>query len=192
VYFRGLQLQAVDHFHRKKIYLNISWRVYSVEFIRLSAKNITIYMPGEVVEKMETLKDVNWSKIAREAIEDYVNTRFETLIAPEIVERFKKEMHVHYAEGRQYAAQLIIPELSFKQLSKFFDTATERAIETRDNRAMVESAPVEAYNLDVDAAAREIITSHFKLPKDESSKFYDGAYSVIRELWDTINKKPGM
>ena len=56
-------------------------------------------------------------------------------------------MHVHYAEGRQYAAQQLIPELSFKQLSKFFDAATKNAIETRENRALVENAPVEAYNL---------------------------------------------
>ncbi len=147
-------------------------------------------MPIEVVEKMETLKGVNWSKIARTAIEEYVNTRFETLLSPEIVERFKKEMHVHYAEGRQYAAQQLIPELSFKQLSKFFDAATKNAIETRENRALVENAPVEAYNLDIDSAARELIISYFKLPTDESSKFYDGAYSVIRELWETINKNP--
>ena len=40
-------------------------------------------MPIEVVEKMETLKGVNWSKIARTAIEEYVNTRFETLLSPE-------------------------------------------------------------------------------------------------------------
>jgi hypothetical protein len=149
-------------------------------------------MPGEVVQKMDTLKDVNWSKIAREAIEDYINTKFENLVPPKIVERFKKEMHVHYANGRQFAADIIIPELSFKQLSKFFDTATRRAMEKRDNLAMIENAPVEAYDLDVDSAAKEIMVTFFKLPREESSKFYDGAYSTIKELWDAINKKAGV
>jgi hypothetical protein len=38
-------------------------------------KNVTIYLPDEVAQKMALLPEVNWSEICRQAITGYVETR---------------------------------------------------------------------------------------------------------------------
>lgn len=38
-------------------------------------KSVSIYVPDELVGKMEKLPEVNWSEIARQSIEDYIEKR---------------------------------------------------------------------------------------------------------------------
>jgi len=38
-------------------------------------KSISIYLPDQLVEKMDELREVNWSEIARQSIEEYITKR---------------------------------------------------------------------------------------------------------------------
>ena len=80
-------------------------------------KNVTIYLPDEVAEKMEKFPEVNWSEICRQAILDYVETRSRTEIAP-ILERLKKERNADYRQGQIFLHERVFSKLSWKDFEE--------------------------------------------------------------------------
>jgi len=64
-------------------------------------KNVTIYIPDEIAEKMAQYPEVNWSEVCRRAITEYVNLRnlsdFEQL-----AEKLRSEGNEDYNKGRLF------------------------------------------------------------------------------------------
>ena len=94
-------------------------------------KNMTLTIPDEIIEKMNKLTEVNWSAVARDAIEKYIEARKEPEIAP-ILERLTEEKNKQYAKGFSTATKIAKGLLyeTFAVLFSFYDglVADELAI----------------------------------------------------------------
>ena len=67
----------------------------------MSAKNITLSVTADTAEKMGKFTEVNWSKIARDAIEKYVNDRLDDTVPQDVLIRLRKEKGDEYANGKK-------------------------------------------------------------------------------------------
>lgn len=68
-------------------------------------KNVTISLPDELADAMAKLQEVNWSAVARDAIENYVKMREKPDLA-EVVRQLVKQRGSDYARGVQTAQTL--------------------------------------------------------------------------------------
>jgi predicted transcriptional regulator len=68
-------------------------------------KNVTISLPDELGDAMAKLPEVNWSAVARDAIENYVTMREKPDLA-EVVQQLVKQRGAEFAEGVQRAKSL--------------------------------------------------------------------------------------
>jgi hypothetical protein len=68
-------------------------------------KNVTISLPDELADAMAKLPEVNWSAVARDAVENYVKMREKPDLA-EVVQLLIKQRGSDYARGVQTAQTL--------------------------------------------------------------------------------------
>jgi hypothetical protein len=64
-------------------------------------KNVTIYIPEEIAEKMEKYQEVNWSEVCRRAVTDYMTTRSLDDLG-QIAEKLKAEGKEEYNKGQLF------------------------------------------------------------------------------------------
>ncbi len=79
-----------------------------------TGKNITVYVPAETAEKMDELREVNWSQICKAAIESYVEAR--RSVNPAVRLRLNEMKQAEEKEGYIFGSQLaseILKELSY-------------------------------------------------------------------------------
>jgi hypothetical protein len=88
-------------------------------------KNITLSIPDELASEMDKYKEVNWSAVARSAIEIYIKHRQKPELAP-VLDRFSKEKDELYAAGWNKAHQLVA-KLSYRELEVIFENLEYRA-----------------------------------------------------------------
>lgn len=81
-------------------------------------KNLTLAVPDELSEKMDQLKEVNWSAVARQAIEEYVERRQEPDLTP-LLERLSKQKNEQYKKGLETATKIAYAE-SYAGLDEIF------------------------------------------------------------------------
>jgi len=157
----------------------------------MSAKNLTLYISADLAEKMEELTEVNWSKIARAAIETYIKDRLETSIPSEALSRLRMEKGEEFANGKRYAVEEIVPKLTYKKLSKFFEEANERTNAAVSDYAAIRGIPDEMVNSTpyYEAQVLSSMKSFFgKLPQDTTEQFLKGALSVIEDTWNSLKE----
>ena len=157
----------------------------------MSSKNLTLYVPADVADKMDELPEVNWSRIARDAIQTYIKDRLETSIPSEVISRLRKEKGREFASGKKYAAEVIIPEVTYKKMSSFFERASESANSAVRNEAAVTGAPLEV--LSPEPYRKQELLSSIKwffghLPEDSTEQFVKGALSAIEETWNKLEE----
>ena len=155
----------------------------------MSARNLTLYIPAEVAKKMDKLQEVNWSKIARNAIETYIKDRLDASIPSEALIRLREEKGKEFANGKKLAVEQIIPTIKYKKLALFFQRVRENAINGRDSEASISGIPEEMLSLDLEGAALNIIKKYFgEIPKDATEQFVKGVLSVLEETWKKLEK----
>lgn len=82
------------------------------------AKNVTISIPEELNKKMDQLEEVNWSAVARKAIEEYLETRTHPELES-IIQRLSKEKKEEYGKGVKIATS-IATTASYTDLNQIF------------------------------------------------------------------------
>ncbi len=153
----------------------------------MSAKNLTLYIPGEIAEKMEPLTEVNWSKIARDAIEKYIEERLDTSIPQELLNRLRTEMGEEFVNGKTLATEKIVPSVSYKKLAGFFNHV--RSNVQYEVSQIEEHVNIPPWEISVDETkiAIDIINKHFsEIPKDATPKYREGVFSVLKDVWDKL------
>ncbi len=83
------------------------------------AKNVTIAIPNELNKKMDQLEEVNWSAVARKAIEEYLETRTHPELES-IIQRLTKEKKEEYVKGVKTATS-IATTASYLDLNQVFE-----------------------------------------------------------------------
>jgi predicted DNA-binding protein len=156
----------------------------------MSAKNLTLYIPAETAQKMDLLQEVNWSKIARDAIEQYIEDRLDTTIPSEVLSRLRKEMGEEFANGRKLVVEKLGPNLTYKRLISFFDAVDARVEAIRSEISMEHGISESDININIEAEAIAIIKKHFKeIPSEASTKFCEGFYSMLNQMKKKLEEK---
>ena len=149
-------------------------------------------MPAETAEKMQMdqFKETNWSKIARSAIENYINDRTQVSIPAELLLKLQAEMNTEFSNGRTMAIEVIGKELTYRKLANFFEEAQRLADISAQKLADEEHISFEEISYNCDYEAVQILKKFFeKVPKDASSRYCEGVYSFLKELWKRLNQQ---
>jgi hypothetical protein len=156
----------------------------------MSSKNLTLYIPAETAQKMDKLQEVNWSKIARDAIERYIEDRLDTTMPPEVLSKLRSEMGEEFANGRRLVVEKLGPNLTYKRLISFFDALDARVENTRAEISDLHGVPESDITIDVEAEALVIIKKHFtEIPAEASSKFCEGVYLMLSKMRKKLEEK---
>jgi len=81
-------------------------------------KNVTVYLPDDVAEKMEEFKEVNWSEICRKAILDYLVAR--KSVNPVVATRIKSLEDQEWGGGYDFGLRLceeLVKSLSYDEIA---------------------------------------------------------------------------
>jgi hypothetical protein len=153
----------------------------------LPGKNLTLYVPDDVAEKMEKLPEVNWSEVARKAILDYVQLRSGS-VPVAIVERLRSEKEEEYAAGKVSAVREILSKIPFAELDRFFTDLHDKTNQLVEGDAF--EMGVDPGNLNrnpyEEKAVKPMIESWFKLKG--SSSFMKGVAAALKEAYDASKK----
>jgi hypothetical protein len=153
------------------------------------AKNLTLYISADLAEKMNALEEVNWSQVARESIQRYVDERLNPAIPAEILSRLRKEMGDEYTNGKKLATESMVPFITYRKLEAFFTKTYSVASKNLEAEAREMGISPDELSLDVENAGASIIKDYFsEIPKDASSRFCKGVFLVFNELWENIQK----
>ncbi|GEM_PF-1034781 len=87
-------------------------------------RNITVYLPEDIIGLMGKFPEVNWSEVCRKAILDYVNTRT-TPNLEATVARLKSERTDEYGRGYKLGLDLA-RELPYRELAKIVEGWEEK------------------------------------------------------------------
>ena len=149
-------------------------------------------MSADIATKMEVFGEVNWSKIARDAIEIYINDRLETTIPSELLSRLRKEKGVEYANGKKYALDSIVPNLTYTKLALFFEKVKRNAEGARSEEAAMRGYPDFAASLEpyMKEEALALLSKRYfgNLPKDATEEFARGVLSLIEDAWNKLRQ----
>ncbi|MGC8896170.1 MAG: hypothetical protein ACP5LB_05325 [Candidatus Bathyarchaeia archaeon] len=159
-------------------------------------KNVTIYLPDDVAEKMEKFPEVNWSEVCRQAIVDYIETRSQVDLGP-IIERLKKESDELYRKGQIFMYSEVIPKLSWEDI--------EFMRKSVDAQLLFQEAPITGEGPLGQEGAEQLAISNMefrlsrwakqnnvklpKLPALSADSFYKGAIDVLMEVYNRVKKK---
>ncbi len=155
------------------------------------AKNITLSMPADISEQMEKFMEVNWSAVARQAIEIYLKVRSQPEVAP-IINRLVKEKGEEYANGAQKALKLAksLPykelDLLFKDYQKQVDDATDTEVQEQldlgaepSELAGMSISDKEQYQI-FEKVLRQ--RGHLNMNEECSTEFIHGLHDTLREI----------
>lgn len=127
-------------------------------------KNITLSLPDEIGKVMAEFPEVNWSAVARDAIESYVHLRQKPDLSP-LIDKLRKERGEEYVKGVE-SAKMFIKTMGYAPLSSVI----------REYKARVEAKEEEIahmYGVDI----REV-----SLPDEDANEAMAGALKKLRVL----------
>jgi hypothetical protein len=154
-----------------------------------TAKNLTLYISAELAEKMEKLPEINWSQVAREAIQRYIDERLNSALPLEIVARLRKEMGDEFTSGKLLVTEKLVPIVSYRTLEAFFTKARDMEIKACEQDAKELGVDYADVNFDLENSAVKIIKDYFpQIPRDASIRYCKGVFKVLNEVWEAIQK----
>jgi len=154
-------------------------------------KNVTVYLPDEIAEKMEKFPEVNWSEICRKAITDYVETRSQVDLGP-IIERLKKERNENYRKGQLFMYSKVIPKLSWEYVEYFRKYVDVKLLQEERGPfgeeplgpTAAEQAAIKNMSFHLARWAKQ---NNVKLPEDlpllSADSFYQGAIDALLDVY---------
>jgi len=155
-------------------------------------KNVTVYLPDDVAEKMEKFPEVNWSEICRRAVLDYIQTRTQVDLGP-IIERLKKERNVDHKEGQILTYKEIVPKLSWEDFGLWRVRIDKRLMEQQGlfsdeplGPLAAERAAIHNMRGRIKSFAKE---NKIEIPEDLSDAFCEGAIDAFMDVYNRAKKK---
>ncbi len=144
-------------------------------------RNVTVYIPNDMVELMDRLKEVNWSEVCRRAIAGYLATRSAPNIEA-VLTRLKDERGQEYSRGYKLATELG-RELPYRELARLVEGWEEK-------RDELESKQHEERVMPIYAIAREwrsYWTAAIPGPyRDATEDFIKGFENALVELYKEV------
>jgi len=159
-------------------------------------KNVTIYLPDDVAEKMEKFPEVNWSEICRKAITDYIETRSQVDLGP-IIERLKKERNLDYQKGQIFMYNEVIPKLSWGDVEVLRQRVDQKLLQQKPpllgeepiGQLAAEQSAIRNMHHYLTWFAEE---NQIKLPECTSlsfDSFYEGAVDALMDIYKRAKGK---
>ena len=157
----------------------------------MPAKNLTLYIPADLAEQMDGFTEVNWSKIARDAIEIYIQDRIQTSVPSSVLNKLRKEKGKEFADGKKFALEEIVPQITYRKLDEFFKRVNNMAEGRRSDEAAISGVPIDMISIRhylEEAALSHIWWFFGKLREEATDEFARGILSVIEETWKKLQK----
>jgi hypothetical protein len=163
-------------------------------------KNVTIYLPDEVAQKMDQLPEVNWSEICRKAISDYIDTRTKTDLTS-VIARLKNERKTDYTKGQILVYEVLAPQISNDHLESM-----EREINLSEIIARIsisdpisghlsklteeEAKAIAKVNMRANLHSLKGIIGENASPSYPSDSYIEGVISAIQDLIKRVRSTP--
>lgn len=93
-------------------------------------KNVTVAVPDDLANEMETLPEVNWSEVARTAFKRYITLRRHPDISS-ILEFLEKQKGEEYVNGRIFAEELV-KKIGYREFNLLLQEYGERVDKERN------------------------------------------------------------
>lgn len=160
-------------------------------------KNVTVYLPDEVAQKMETLPEVNWSEICRKAITDYIEARTETDLTS-VISRLKNERKTDYTKGELAIYEDVAPKLSIQDLEYYASRVDENTIIGRSYEPDAIGGTRKLYPEEAKAIAIDNMRHALgvfkrklgaKIPDNFSDSYVEGAITSIKEIYKQVKSR---
>ena len=164
-------------------------------------KNVTIYLPDEVAQKMDQLPEVNWSEICRKAIIDYIETRTKTDLTS-VISRLKNERKTDYTRGQILIYEQVAPQISLEELEHWAreidlpeiiarshdsDTSFGQQPRLTENEAMAMAKQSMRFIL---WRFRDNLKDKIESLSDLSDSYIEGAMSAVQDLHKRVRSTP--
>jgi hypothetical protein len=156
------------------------------------AKNVTIYLPDDVAERMAKFAEVNWSEICRKAVIDYLDTRSHVDLAS-ILEKLKNERNEDYKQGKILLYSKIASKLTWEIFQIWYPRFSKKIL-TSMNELGEEGLTPERAEL---AAVNEMRywlrkfskENNIDFPDDVSDAFCEGAIEAFLDIYKKARPK---
>lgn len=149
-------------------------------------KNITLSIPEEVAEQMDSMPEVNWSSVARTSITQYIELRKNPDMSA-LMEKLQKQKGEEYIAGRKKAEEIVdkfgyrILDIVIKKYWKDIE-----GIEEMDMRG-IETEPW-VVDLTREDVLQKILVERNLIEKDASTEFLKGLRERIVEIERALPK----
>jgi len=149
-------------------------------------KNITLSIPDRIGKEMEKMPEINWSAVARKCIEQYIERRKNPDVSS-LLEKLQRQQGEEYVKGRRKAEE-IADRLGYSELNLLMRKYQEEVDDT-NVRAM--QGPEEPWD---HLPSRNDIMQNLLVGKgiikEASDEFLRGIRERLREIEDSMSKKP--
>jgi hypothetical protein len=159
-------------------------------------KNVTIYIPDEIAEKMENFPEVNWSEICRKAVIDYIDTRSQIDIGP-ILAKLKTESNEDYKQGQIFFYK-ITPQMTLSHFESWYPDINKKILESKmrapshfDREPYWEAAEIQAYREMRDKIKTFCEFKNLESPKIMSDAFCKGAIDAFMKIYRQAKPRRG-
>jgi hypothetical protein len=142
-------------------------------------KNVTIYLPDDIFERMSQFPEVNWSEICRRAVVDYIEARSHVDVAA-ILEKLKRGKTAEYKSGQMFALE-IASKINYKELTSMIERESDLKLESAAEKEGLTDYPVATIELRY--YWKNILEKYGA--KEVANEFANG----FRDMMYEINKK---
>ena len=161
-------------------------------------KNITLSIPDDLSAQMDALAEVNWSAVARQSIEDYVNRRKDPEMGP-LIEKLKKEKDSEYRDGiakivesfqnKSYDTVEIIVE-KFNERSKIVkrQLREDNARRTVTINASRRKAEQEFEKVKYELMFSVLVEVRVVGTDQHTNSFMKGMYDAVFKVWENVKE----
>ena len=141
-------------------------------------KNVTIYIPEEIAEKMEKYPEVNWSEVCRRAVTDYMTTRSLDDLG-QIAEKLKAEGKEEHNKGQLFFLE-VAKQMTLSDYERWYPKINKEIIVKRITPEGDMFSVIEPYRDAAEFQAiremRDKLTGFCKSKEIEAPKYMSDAF----------------
>lgn len=163
-------------------------------------KNITIYLKDDQLKEMDKLREVNWSEVCRNAIEEYVKLRSDPTLEP-YLRKLSKQAGEEYSKGVEFAVKRILAKTNYRELDQivagiesagvshgpdeYGDEISYSQEEIERNIVREVARVVEKYSKDETSKEIPILYGN-RLREKFTDAFIQGVQTTLKDAWNRV------
>jgi len=145
-------------------------------------KNVTVSVPDDLAKQMESLKEVNWSQVARTAFNQYIIQRKSPDIAG-LLKELNTQKGEEFVRGRAFA-ESVVKGLGYEKFDLFMKEFEVRRVREFERNMMGPLGPTDIL-LSNEEIVLELLIKQGRL-SDASTAFLKGLTERMKEIYKAL------